>query len=339
MGRLTGLLAGVALMATLGTAMGTTSAHAASCRALEAQLASVGKRRTNSRAARRYERAVARQKRELSRTRSMARRAGCRGPSRTSTCKRLNRTIADMVARADELDVKRRKALGGSNERSKRALKRRMKRQGCGAERSARRSVRTPATKPAKPARVAGLTRPSVARPNERSAGGLFRTICVRTADGYYFPISNATSMSSFRQDAKRCAAMCPTAETKLFVHRVGDEVDTMVDRVGRSYASMPYAFRHRQPDHVVGQTPLCGRPAMAANALGALRGSTSEASPASVPPVPTGLGGKSDTETERNRAVTFGWSAAREVIARAAYAEATPRPVRVVGPRYFPDQ
>ena len=43
--------------------------------------------------------------------------------------------------------------------------------------------------------------------------GGTFRTICVRTCDGFYFPISYATSPDRFRDDEQTCQRMCPAAE------------------------------------------------------------------------------------------------------------------------------
>ena len=49
------------------------------------------------------------------------------------------------------------------------------------------------------------------------SAYGTFRTVCVRTCDGYYFPISYATTSEQFPADARTCTAMCPGADVRLY--------------------------------------------------------------------------------------------------------------------------
>ena len=49
--------------------------------------------------------------------------------------------------------------------------------------------------------------------------GGTFRTICVRSCDGYYFPISFATTADHFRDDEQTCQRMCPAAEVRLYTY------------------------------------------------------------------------------------------------------------------------
>ena len=76
--------------------------------------------------------------------------------------------------------------------------------------------------------------------------GGTFKTLCVRLCDGFYFPISYATSRDRFAADVKQCEQRCP-ARSRLFVHRnPGENVDSMVDLNGRSYRSLPTALLHR---------------------------------------------------------------------------------------------
>ena len=73
-----------------------------------------------------------------------------------------------------------------------------------------------------------------------------FRSLCVRLCDGYYFPISQATSPERFSRDAEQCAQTCPSG-SRLFVHRnPGEGVDDMHDLQGRPYRSLPTAFLHR---------------------------------------------------------------------------------------------
>jgi len=78
--------------------------------------------------------------------------------------------------------------------------------------------------------------------------GGTFRTICVRTCDGYYFPISYATSPDHFRDDELACQRMCPAAEVSLYTyHNPGEEVTQAVSLNGRLYTELPTAFSYRK--------------------------------------------------------------------------------------------
>jgi hypothetical protein len=68
----------------------------------------------------------------------------------------------------------------------------------------------------------------------------------VRLCDGYFFPISFATSEGQFERDEQACARSC-SAPTKLFVYRnPGQEPEQMVDLDGRPYAKLPTAFQFR---------------------------------------------------------------------------------------------
>ncbi|NBN78313.1 DUF2865 domain-containing protein [Microvirga tunisiensis] len=79
-------------------------------------------------------------------------------------------------------------------------------------------------------------------------AGATFRTLCVRTCDGYFFPISFSTTSDQFPQDAQVCSSMCPAAQTELFIYRnPGGEPEDMVSLAGVAYKELPNAFRHRK--------------------------------------------------------------------------------------------
>jgi Protein of unknown function (DUF2865) len=72
------------------------------------------------------------------------------------------------------------------------------------------------------------------------------RTLCVRLCDGYYWPISFATTRSRLSTDAKRCESSC-TSPARLFHHRnPGQDVDDMRDRDGNPYRELPAAFLYR---------------------------------------------------------------------------------------------
>lgn len=73
------------------------------------------------------------------------------------------------------------------------------------------------------------------------------RTVCVRTCDGFFWPISFSTTDEYVAQDAIQCHEMCPGTEVALFSYRnPGEEPEDMISLSGTPYRSMPYAFRFR---------------------------------------------------------------------------------------------
>jgi hypothetical protein len=70
----------------------------------------------------------------------------------------------------------------------------------------------------------------------------------VRTCDGYFFPISYATTPAKFKDDEKVCQRMCPASEVVLYSHRnPGEEVAQATSLSGSLYSQLPTAFRYRQ--------------------------------------------------------------------------------------------
>ena len=74
-----------------------------------------------------------------------------------------------------------------------------------------------------------------------------YRTLCVRLCDGFYFPISDRVRRERLYQDSRSCMQRCD-GEARLFYYPTeGGSVETMVDLAGRSYQSLPTAFKYRQ--------------------------------------------------------------------------------------------
>jgi hypothetical protein len=72
------------------------------------------------------------------------------------------------------------------------------------------------------------------------------RTLCVRTCDGYYFPINNRVSSSRVKADAAACRSMYGGAGlATLFVQR-GDDVADARSTDGKRYGDQPFAFLYR---------------------------------------------------------------------------------------------
>ena len=68
-----------------------------------------------------------------------------------------------------------------------------------------------------------------------------YRTVCVRTCDGSFFPISSGASHAQFSRDQTTCSNACPGA--RLFYYRAaGEGPDDMVDLTGQPYSRMPNA-------------------------------------------------------------------------------------------------
>ena len=82
--------------------------------------------------------------------------------------------------------------------------------------------------------------------------GGTYRTLCVRTCDGYYFPISNSTTKGNFFRDQAKCKSTCG-GESRLFTTPTSmsvkpkESVEAMVDLNGMAYTRLPAAFKYRK--------------------------------------------------------------------------------------------
>ena len=73
-------------------------------------------------------------------------------------------------------------------------------------------------------------------------------TVCVRTCDGYYFPISYSTNATRFADDEKSCQRLCPASEVALYSFRnPGEGMDQAVSNAGQLYTALPNAYRYRK--------------------------------------------------------------------------------------------
>ena len=97
-------------------------------------------------------------------------------------------------------------------------------------------------TRPVQTGRSQITYRPSFGR-------GTFRTMCVRTCDGFAFPVSLSTTAARFHEDAASCSAMCPGRELRLFATkaRAGTVAKARDVETGQPYSALPFAFRYRK--------------------------------------------------------------------------------------------
>lgn len=95
-------------------------------------------------------------------------------------------------------------------------------------------------------------------KPEKRAFGGVYRTLCVRVCDGFYFPVSFATVRDAFDADDAFCQASNPSTEMRLFVHKnPSQDSEDMVDLDGEPYTALPNAFLYRT---TVADPKICPR-------------------------------------------------------------------------------
>jgi Protein of unknown function (DUF2865) len=237
------------------------------CGRLEAQLAALDRGGGDAARAdhiRRYEEAVQGQQVELDRTVAHARRTGCEGSgfflfgrSQPPQCDELNARIQRMRSNLDRLnsDLQQLQTSGRSAvEGQRRQILTALGQNDCGPQYRV-------AAAPPRPRGFfetlfggggggGGLITPPFGSgdvtPSDQSS--TYRTICVRTCDGFYFPVSYSASPAKFRDDEQVCQRMCPASEVMLFTYRnPGEDVAQAVSASGQPYTSLPNAFRYRQ--------------------------------------------------------------------------------------------
>ena len=225
------------------------------CLRLESQLAAIDRGGAvdpaKAEQIKRYEDAAAKQQAELDRLGQQSQRLGCSGggffslfSGQPPQCVPLNNQIQQVRANLDRFLSETQRLQGNSGEREgqRRGVLVALGQNDCGPQ--YRQYANTgpggffenlfgggnPAASPDAP------------------LSGTFRTLCVRTCDGYYFPISYSTVPGKFADDEKLCQRMCPASEVTLFSHRnPGEDVARAVSSNGKLYSELPAAFSYRK--------------------------------------------------------------------------------------------
>jgi hypothetical protein len=239
----------------------TISAREQTCQRLEGQLASLGSGGDAARAdqVRRLEETMGRQQAELDRTQAQARRQGCDqpgffqlfgGPGRSEQCAPLNTKIQQMrsnLARAqgDLQQLQGSNSAGFEREGQRRTVLNALAQNDCGPQYRAQAARAAPGNFFEQLFGGPGST--SGPEQDAGAGGSGYRTVCVRTCDGYFFPISFSTSQDRFRDDETTCQRMCPAAEVMLFSHRTaGEDMRQAVSTGGQLYTEIPNAFKYK---------------------------------------------------------------------------------------------
>jgi hypothetical protein len=75
-----------------------------------------------------------------------------------------------------------------------------------------------------------------------------YRTVCVRLGDGFFYPISFATSRANFERDAAICQRTCPGTQAELFAYpNPGGSIADAVSISGQPYKDLPNAFVYQR--------------------------------------------------------------------------------------------
>ena len=254
-------LTGLPLILSGGTAA------AGVCEGIRAELANLPKVVVDTASARKYASAIARQNIQLRKAKSDQRRLRCSsgsiiviGGPNADACATLASVIGRMEQNIQVLDGKRREFAGGVSSSGKRnRLLAALEANGCNDEPEIMPVAATEPLRTLDDTRTLPLgTAPEGSERLElRSLGGSsghgnLRTVCVRTCDGGFFPISSGATPLDFRRDQKVCEMMCPQTPTELFYQSMssGQETEQMTSTVtGRPYYELQNAFAYRTRD------------------------------------------------------------------------------------------
>src|SRR2546423_5624996 len=228
------------------------------CPRLEAQLATIDRGGsgdpTKDEQVRRYQEAATKQQGELDRVTSQAKRRGCdssgffsRSSGQSAQCGPVNNQIQQMRANLEQITTSLERLRGGfgaDRENQRRSILLALAQSNCGPQYA--NAVRGPGN--FLDNLFGNTNNPMPPGADLGPQSGTFRTVCVRTCDGAYFPISFATMPARFPDDERTCKNLCPAAEATLFTYRnPGEDMNQAVSINGQPYSSSPNAFRYRQ--------------------------------------------------------------------------------------------
>jgi hypothetical protein len=251
----------ISLAAALILAASTVAATAQSpiCQRLETQLASLDRGGIDPARAeqmRRYDDTLNRQQYEYDRLNAQARQFDCVSSgffsifqSPSPQCSALNRQIEQIRNNIGRLRSEMQQMSGNLDRAGqRRALLTALGENDCGPQYRSAAGPRTLFDTLFGTSRRSGGDYVYSGEETAAPGGGTYRTVCVRTCDGYYYPISFSTNASRFQEDERICQRTCPAAQVSLYTYRnPGEEIAQAVSLSGQSYSSLPTAFRYRQ--------------------------------------------------------------------------------------------
>jgi hypothetical protein len=226
------------------------------CVRLEGQLASFDRGTADPDRAQQIqqaEAAIAKQQADIDRATAQAHKSGCAGTgffalfsALSPQCGPITSQIQQMRGDLDRMmsDLERIKSGTSDQADQRRALIGQLAQNSCGAQYTAAANAQG-GPQGFFDALFGGGT---IVNPNGDGApNGTYHTVCVRTCDGYYFPISYSTLPTHFAEDEKVCQRECPAADVALYSYRnPGESIDQAVSTSGQLYTALPSAYRYR---------------------------------------------------------------------------------------------
>lgn len=222
------------------------------CARLESQLALIDRGGPGqNEQTRQYEQAYNEQQYQLDRLLARSRRLGCGNVgifslfvNEPGACRPLKARIQNMRARMNQTQMELQRLQGGGMEGQRQTIIAALAQNNCG------RQYQAAASRQRGLFGFGGLFgRGTTIMPMPGGyQSSTFRTLCVRTCDGYYFPISFQTTPSRFLEDEQKCRQLCPATEVVLYTHRnPGEDIAQAVSTSGWAYRDLPTAFRYRE--------------------------------------------------------------------------------------------
>jgi hypothetical protein len=365
-----GAVMAVALLALAVLLPDAASASTRVCRQLEAELAGGGR---SAPQVRRNEAAVAKQRAQLQAAKRQARASGCGFRlfgGRSNSCSAINAKIDGLERSVASLQ---RKQPGGASGRSRAQIQAALRANGCRSDQTAstggprnllekifgggirqreiiedlapppqRRDTRQARRAPAETTAAGGI--------RFSAPPGRYRTLCVRSCDGYYFPLSTSSRPSDFARDHANCQTSCPGTEAQLYYTQPDGEADTMVSGIsGQAYIDLPSAWLYKQVG--VSAPAGCTCTAQRNNAIAGLAAPTGDhtsavpgqAGPAAPSPIGQPASGAQpepgpDAKTSHDGGQDAGSLRHAAEAPEAGQEASGERRVRVVGPVFLPD-
>ncbi|MDQ8728645.1 DUF2865 domain-containing protein [Bradyrhizobium sp. LHD-71] len=325
------------------------------CQRLEAQLAMVDRGTTDPARAeqiRRYEDAASRQAGELERVTNHAKRMGCDSSgffalfsNQSAQCGPVNSQIQQMRANLDQIttSIERLRGRGGAGsferDQQRRSVLAALAQNNCGPQYASHANQGGGFFDTLFGGGNNNVTTPP---PEEFGApASTYKTVCVRTCDGFYFPVSYATTPARFADDEQACKSLCPAAEATLFTFHSNEDMTRAVSINGQPYTALPNAFKYRQAFN-----PACSCKAQGQTWAEALKGIDDRGQQGDIIVTDERARQMLQSRDAQGRPVRIPaqqatGSPAQASEAPAATAPATPppadRPIRTVGPPFIP--
>ncbi len=226
------------------------------CVRLEGQLAAIDRGATDPARAdqiKRLQDTIAKQQADLDRAVAQGHKSGCEGQgffalfsALSPQCGPITSQIQQLRANLDRSmsDLQQLQSGNSDQDGQRRALIGQLAQNNCGAQYASAAAQAGP-----RGFFDALFGNGTIVNPNGDGApSGTYHTVCVRTCDGYYFPISYSTVPARFADDERTCQRLCPASEAELYSFRnPGEDMEQAVSVAGQPYTALPNAFRYRK--------------------------------------------------------------------------------------------